>query len=82
MDGDDLTPNEEPELTPEAQQVLDAFDKLMKGVSDPVESGYAVIAEMFHGLVVAGMRRADAALMVASYVALHDYMGINEEDKS
>lgn len=82
MDGDDLTPEEEPELTPEAKKVMEAFDKLMADVRDPVESGYSALAEMFNGLIAAGLKRLDAALMVASYIALHDYIGPTEEEPS
>jgi len=82
VDGDDLNPDEGPELTPEAKKVMEAFDKLMADISDPVESGYSVIAEMFNGLVTAGLKRLDSALLVASYIALHDYIGPTEEEQS
>lgn len=81
MDGDDLNPNEEP-VNPEAQRILDAFDKLMENIHDPVENGYSIIAEMFNGLVAADLRRIDAALLVAAYIALHDYIEPTEEGKS
>lgn len=80
-DDKDLPPEEEPKV-PDSQHILEAFDKLMKGIEDPVENGYSVLAEMFNGLVTTGMRRADAALMVASYVAVHDYMNPSTGDSS
>jgi hypothetical protein len=69
---EDVNPED---LPPEVKKHLDEFEALMKGISDPVTDGYAVIAEMYTGFRTAGMERIDAYCLVAAYLVLHDHLG-------
>lgn len=68
----------EDDLPPAAKKALEEFEQLMKGVRDPVATGYALIVEMYTGFLTAGMSRIDAYCLVAAYLAVHDHL--SEED--
>jgi hypothetical protein len=75
--------NPDDDLPPDVQHTLNEFEKIMKDINDPVENGYKVIAEMYNGLRTVGLKHADAAILVVTYIMMHDYLtGTSEQDKS